>query len=352
MSINEKKVLYGLIKYPNLTDLDIQKLISVKGSTYSVIKKKLKESDYYSNIRLPILQHLGCKYLIISLIKLNRKINLEERSKLSKMYLGKYPENFFIISEANYALMISIAEDMIDFEKNFQDFIQVYGHHNLLAEEEIDIISFPFDLTMAFSYFDFAALLNRTFKLNFEEYSITIDSKFEKTNFKVKNAEFSDLEKRIYYGLIKYPELPDNLIADEIKCSRQSVTKAKEKFFEEDLIEKKRIVDLGKLGFEILAISHTKTNPRQSLEERFICVEALYRKQTPIFHVSKNFDRISITPFKNFSEFQEIYEWSTNFCTINDCIIKEPNRILLSISQMKILKNHVYAPLVKKILNL
>ena len=77
LTINEKKVLYGLIKYPNFTDIEIQKIIKVKGSTYSIIKKKLRDKGYFSTIRMPVFQHLGCKYSIVTYIKLNRKIYME-----------------------------------------------------------------------------------------------------------------------------------------------------------------------------------------------------------------------------------------------------------------------------------
>ena len=42
LTLNEKKVLYGLIKYPDSPDAEVIKRISVNKSTYAVLKKKLE----------------------------------------------------------------------------------------------------------------------------------------------------------------------------------------------------------------------------------------------------------------------------------------------------------------------
>ena len=350
LSENEKKVLYGLVRYPDLPDTEIHKRIGVKRSTYALHKKKLMENGYYSTVRVPILQHLGCTFLIVSYLTLNRKKTLKDRLAVSNKYLGEFPEEFFVVSEANHAINIAIAKNMTEFERNFEQFIQVFEDNDLLAEERITTIRFPFDLTRVLSFFEFAPLLHRTFELDLNDDAVDLEVNFEKTQCVVKNRELSELEKSIYYALIKYPELSDSGLAGKVKCTRQSITKAKERFYDEALIKTKRIINLEKLGFGILAFTHSKCNPRKSMAERRECIIRISKIKMPIFHLSKNFDRISITPFMNFKDYHDIHERATNFCSINDIITEEPKTILLSIPRMTMIKNHLYAPIVKKIL--
>ena len=349
---NEEKVLYGLVKYPDLSDIAIHEKMSVKKSTFAVLKKKLRENGYYSTIRVPILQHIGCTFLIFSYLNLNRKTTLKERLKIIKENSDTFAEEFFTVTEANNAVNISIAKNMTDFERNFAQVIRVYEDNNLLGEDGITTVRYPFELTRCLSFFDYAPVLNRVLGLNIESKESKGSKKLPLKIMDVKNVDLSKFEKKIFHGLIKYPEDSDANIAKKVKCARQSVTKAKERFYEEGRIKKKRYLNLKKLGFEILAVTHSKCNPRKTLEERDAGIEYISDIKTPIFHISKNFDRISITPYKDFEDFHNLHDTSFNFCSKKEVCVGEPKTILLSIPRMTIIKNNIYAPLVEKVLEI
>ena len=60
----EQLMLYGLIKYPNLTDKQLSEKLNLKHSTATSIRHRLRKNEYYRKIIIPRLQNMGCKILV------------------------------------------------------------------------------------------------------------------------------------------------------------------------------------------------------------------------------------------------------------------------------------------------
>ena len=77
ISRNEQLVLYGLAKYPTMGDNEICKAIDMKQSTFSTIKKKLRNNDYYKNCEFSVSHRT--LLLIMILVNPTRIILLFQR---------------------------------------------------------------------------------------------------------------------------------------------------------------------------------------------------------------------------------------------------------------------------------
>ena len=185
LSYNEKLILYGLVKYPQKSDNDICNIFDLKKSTFSTIKKRLLNKKYFRSVRVPIFQHLGCELLVVSYGKLNQQTTLKERLNISKkLWLGT-PEHFFIISESNQAIILSISRNITDFEERFEDITQIYKEYEFFEGRGFTTILFPFNLFRSFNFFDFAPFLNRFFNLNFQIAESDIISKKVSAKFSI-----------------------------------------------------------------------------------------------------------------------------------------------------------------------
>lgn len=351
LSDNDKLVLYSLAKFPHLADNEIYEKFGFKKSTFSTIKNKLEKNGFYYTIRVPILQHIGCELLVVTYATLNRTTTIEQRMEVARKYWNQIPEDFYLLSESNQAINIAIGENITNFERNFENINQVYEIHDFLDSRGFVTVLFPFDISYAFSFFDYAPLLNRIFNLNLEENKRNINICSEKIKCRVKKREMSSMEKKIYYSLVKYPNLSDAVLAEKINYSRYKITKNKEKFYEEKLMRTTRIINLENLGLEILAFTHSKFNPKKIIEQRKISIDKVTQFMTPIFSISKNLECIRIAAFKNFKDYQAIHDTVTRFCIESDLLKEEPYTMLLSVPRMTYIKNHIYAPLVKEILD-
>lgn len=351
LSRNEKMVLYGLTKYPVWSDNDVCKKIQMKQSTFSTIKKKLLQDGYYHTAYDPILQHLGCELLSIWYLKLNRKTSEKERLEISRDDLLAAKNLVVAISESNQSIFLSMSKNISDHVETFDRIVQLYESHEYL-EEDVQCILFPFEQSAIFRFFDFAPILNRIFEIESPaENVLDLDVDSSKVRCKVMHRDLSELEKQVYLGLIRYPYLSDSALSEKLGSSRQVVGRLRAKFLEEKLIKKRRIVNMEKLGFEMLVMTHAKFNPNKPLRERQLCIQNIAKIKTPIFNIARDRESVMLTPFKNFEEYQSIHEKVLNFCWSHDSLKEEPITILMSIPRLHEIKWRVYEPLVKAVLN-
>jgi len=349
LSRNEQLVLYNLVRHPTLSDRDVYDMIHMRQSTYSTIKKKLRDEGYYYTSYAPILQHLGCDLLVVWYVTLNRKTRTEERLALTRDGLLAASEIFTIISESNQAVLLSISRNIAGHVKVSDSMVQLYEKNDFL--EEIHYVLFPFDVSSVFSFFDFAPLLNRIFRIEPPGVDVgDFDVNSRKVKCRVKHTEMNELEKRVYLGLVRYPELSDSMLSERIGCSRQVFTRLKNRFLQKKLIKRRRIVSLEKLGFKILAMTHSHFNPLKPLYDRQKCMRHVTVTRTPIFNIARDPESVMLTAFRDFEEFKELHNDFVSFCAAHDSLRGEPTTFLLSIPRLFEIKWLVYEPLVRKVL--
>ena len=351
LSYNEKLILYGLVKYPNKSDNEICNILKLKKSTFSTIKKRLFQKNYFRSIRVPIFQHIGCELLVVSYGKMNQNTTLKERLTLSKkLWLGT-PEHFYIASESNQGVILSISQNITDFEERFEDITQIYKEYEFFEGRGFTTILFPFKLFRIFNFFDYAPFLNRYFNLKLEsnEDINTISSKYMCT---VKNREMTKLEKRIFFELVQHPYYSDYKIAEVAKCSRHTISRMKNNFYSEKLMRTTRIVNLDKLGLGILAFAHSRFNPKTTVDERKRYIQKVSDLQTPIFNISRRLEGVTLTPFRNYEEYQEIHGEVTRFSAREELLQEDPTTMLFSIPRMVMVRDHDNSLLTKKVLDL
>ena len=350
LSHNEKTVLYHLVRYPSFSDQEIYERIDMKQSTYSTIKKKLREDNYYHDTYDPILQHLGCELLAVWYVTLNRKTRTEDRLSLTRDSLLTASDIFCMVSESNQAVIISISKNIAEHVKVSDRIIQLYEKHDFL--EEIHYVLFPFDVSAVFSFFDFAPLLNRIFQIEPIDVCIgDVDINSERVRCNVKNIQMNELEKRVYLSLIKHPELSDSAISEKAGCSRQVFARIKHRFIEEKLIKKRRVVNMEKLGFKILSMVHSKYNPLKPLSERQKCVQNTMTSQTPIFSIARYPESIMLVAFRDFEEYKQLHNEYVSFCAERHILVGNPLSLNLSIPRLHEIKWLVYEPLVRSVLD-
>ncbi len=349
---NEKLVLYGLTEYPLLADQEICNIIDLKPSTFSTLKKKLFNEGYYRSSYDPILQHLGFEIVAIWYAKLNRSTKPKERLAITRKEFMDSNELIVVLSESNQMILVSISKNISDHMAVFDRIVQLYEYHDFL-EGEMQCVLFPFEQSAIFTFFDFSALIDRLYKFRYPQHDLLeLNINSPKIRCRVEHKDLTPLQKKVFLGLIRHPDLSDSSMAEEIGCSRQAIRTFRNQFIEEKLIKKRRIVNLEKLGFQILAMTHSKFNPHRPLNERKLCIQTIGRLQTPIFNIARDRESVMFTPFLNFKTYQANQEAVLSFCTEKQSLKEEPATILMSIPRIHEVKWLIYEPLVRKALQL
>jgi len=347
LSKNEKLTLYGLVKYPNYNDREIAEKIGLKMSTVTAIKNRLKRNNVFKTIRVPIFQNLGCEIFEVSYAKLNLTTSQEARVRPGKKLIEDFAETFFAIFEPDKMFSMSVSKNFTESKKNIDRFMQVFSEHNFLEGDNYTFIHFPFEMTKIHNFFDMSNLLKRHFALDLS----LPEERDEERNVKVIPDAFTKIQKKVYHGLVSYPDLLDNRIARKIGVTRQSVTKMRKRFEADGLIKSLRLANLKTLGFEILVLIHVKYNPKSPPSKRSDC-KKIWDELPIFFNVSTTLEGVMLAAVKNYRDYQQFMNRLIKYYKENEIIKEEPVTYLFSIEDMDMLKCHVYVPIVKKIFNI
>ena len=284
----EKLMLYGLAKYPQLTDKELSKKLNLKHSTITSIRHRLKENDYLRKLIIPKLQSLGCEMLVVIYTHFSPLIPLLERIEIAGETIEVFDEIFFSVGEQDKGFSLSLSQDYATIGRINDIRTQTFGGRGLLEEEYPNTVVFPFEISKIYRFFDFAPLLKSNLGLDLEE-----ETEIEPVDFISTDGIVSDTEKNVYCMLVSYPELSDSDVGRELGVSRHTVSRLRRKFEENNLMSKITLPNFVKLGFEILAFYHIRFDPRTppNLDDN---ETASLMSDSSIFFASRKFEAVVI----------------------------------------------------------
>jgi DNA-binding Lrp family transcriptional regulator len=156
-------------------------------------------------------------------------------------------------------------------------------------------------------------------------------------------------EKVIMKGLLQYPDLPDNKIANMLDTTRQAVARHKKELIELNVIKKLRVIDYTKIGFDILCLVEAHYNRSKGSNRSAPDIEHL--NLPSFFSVYGNYETVSLSLFQDFQQFSEDrdnYSTAMNkFCRVRG----EPMIRLFSPKDTITFKHLDYLPLVDDFLS-
>ncbi|MDG6219094.1 MAG: MarR family transcriptional regulator, partial [Candidatus Thermoplasmatota archaeon] len=257
MKQTERLTLYGLVKYPELNDKQLSKKLNLKHSTVSSIRNRLRKNGYFRTIVLPSLENMGCELLAVIYTTFSPLIPLGERVKIAEKSIDIFEEIFFSLGEQDKGFSISLSKDYTTIGRINDIRTQTFGDHGLLEEDYPNIIVFPFEISKIYRFFDFAPLLKSGCNVD----NIPKEKSHNIAFKTINNISFRKLEKNVYHMIVKYPELSDAEIGENIGVSRHTISRLRRKFEGKNLIRKINLPDIKKMGFEIFSLYHIKFNP-------------------------------------------------------------------------------------------
>ncbi len=347
LSENEKAVLYGLVKHPLLNDRQLAETIDFKMSTLTAIKNRLKKSGFFSTVRLPALNMLDCELLSVSYGSYNPLVLEDERLRIHTENAHLYRNIFYSLWEANQGFSVGIYPNYTKAKRVNEEFKLVYSENHLYDKSGFQQIMFPFEITTLLRFFDFLPLLHRLF-----EREEPFEEKLELEPEGFSKRRLTKTEKKVLYGLVKYPDMPDKQIAERINVTRQSIARARKDFEATGLIETKRVVNLKKLGYEILALAHVKFRPETLIENREEGIQQVVDWIPAFFWVAENLETMLLGAYQNFEELQRSKMKSIALYKKFDFLKEEPMLQLYSIPNIKFLRHYDYSEMILDMLDI
>ncbi len=341
---NEQLVLYGLTKYPHKNDSTIANLLNLKLSTYTSIKRRLKDQELYRTIALPLLNKLGCELFTITHTTFNPVIPLEERIHTTTKTIEVFPEIFFSIGEQEQGFSLSLSENYTELGRINDIRTQTFGSVGLLEDEYPEETIYPFKTSKITRFFDFTRPLNHLYNLNQPDSETPPHHHW----FAAQNVPLSAKEKHILATLVQNPTQTTQQIGEKINLSRHTISRMKHFFQAQGLLKYITIPNFTKLGYSILTVYHIKLNPQNSSPETDLT--ALDTHSTILFS-QRHFEFSIISIYSSYQEFKEDMMIKIRYLKEHNLIRTAPKIFEYPLERSIIIKPVDLAPITKHLLS-
>jgi predicted transcriptional regulator len=351
LSEREKLVLYCMVRNPNHTDRELAADTDLNLSTVTAIRRRLRERGYYSRVRIPHLQGMGSELLAVTYFYYKATIPLEIRLITGNKLVRDHKEVFWAGSEYTQAISLQLAHNLTDARRNIAEIKELYTAQGFLDDGGVTFLTFPFEISRVPLFFDFEPLLRQTFSRLGEPWGLAsmpgyIDAGLE------KQPRLTNVGKRVYHGLIQYPEFTDTELSKEISVSQRTITKLRNKFESAGMLRSTVVPNLSKLGFNMLVFDHAKLNLHIPEKQRIDILNLLAGIKPPIFMAIGGDDVAALTAYEDFETYRRCMNSFSEIYKHDDIFVGEPKRLMFSLAEMKMLKEHVYGPIVGKVLGI
>ena len=351
----EKLVLFGLIKWPNLSDTELTEKLDIKRPTITSIRNRLSKEGYFEYIVIPNLAKIGCELITVFHSVFNPLTDFSIRKKYANLVREHFKDYFFVAGTDRERAMMAASRNFTELREQVDYTERVYWSQGFLTDKGSTYAFFPLEYTRIFPFFDYGNLLHNQFGLNLEIKREPLKAEFEK----VGQLDLKQKEKLIFYALVKYPTLNDVEIGEKLSLSRQTVSSVRKRFLEDNMLLQRRIPNIKKLGFGLLVFAHSVFNPNFTLEERlkrlweFLSLPAFSGwYDSKILDFSSNLESVTLTVFQTYAEFQKYYGNYLSFYKKEGFLLRETAIRIFSIKDLTPLSEIRFDPLIKKFMGI
>lgn len=338
----EEKVLWGLVRYPDLNDSELSSVLHIKLSTLTSIKRRLTASEFYHNLNVPMLNRLGCELLAIIYMQFNPVIPLEKRIQTTKKTIEVFDELFFSVGEQEKGFSISLSKNYTNIGRINEIRTETFGKLGLLEKEYPQEVVFPFETSQISRFFDYSRLLKKMFSLDEKEPETKVDWFND-----LKDLELSTKEKKVYTALVEHPNATTQNIGKEVGLSRHTVARMRNSFFEKGLLRQIALPNLKKLGVELFTFYHIRFNPNKAPNRSDI---AYLDSPFTILLASRKFETVILSAYPTYQDYKEDEMNKIRFLKENNLIAYPPFVGTYMFEGMAVIKDFDFAPITKKIL--
>ena len=259
----------------------------------------------------------------------NEAVPIEMRIKYFTQFVSEEPSAVFALMSRSSGVVFCIARNYSEATIIRDKMGIFFTSHHLIEEGAWKRALFPFSTSRFWNFFSFSPVL---------KYVHSMKKKPQIPEFiKDKKAvlvRLSRKEKKVLYGLVKYPEEADSTVADRFGVSRQAVSNIKKRFVNEDLISTQRVLNFEHMGCHLLAFSYTYFGPKTPLETRRSGIEYVKSVVPGFMGISNNFESILFAATKGYPEYDNMRENLLSFYKSHLSIAKPPEVLLFPVKDI------------------
>ncbi|MCK4457038.1 MAG: MarR family transcriptional regulator [Thermoplasmata archaeon] len=340
---SDARVLRGLVRYPLLSDKDLASKLDMKSPTVTAIRRKLVENRVLRSVEVPDFAALGCEVMVISLGSLVSYPALEERlASVSDLFQKE--EIVYAFMEPGQDFMIQISPSLTCAMRNIHSIEERYQSQGFI-EEPMQVLAFPLGTSEVYRYFDFTPLLDVLFEGKERE-------EVRKTHFRTRSVKLGRKESIVLSSLVERPEANDTEHSKRLDISRMTVGRARRRFREERIVERILIPDFSRTGIRLLVVTSARFHPRSSATLKYNLPRIMKLLGPAFFCVHDPRKIVAVSAFRDFGDYKRRFHELSEAYKEHEYFWDAPKRLLFSLDQSIVGKDHDYGPLVGKLLAL
>jgi hypothetical protein len=332
----EKDTLYGLIRHPQLNDVELATELDMARSTVTVARKRFVDDGLISFTYVPDIMRLGCEVLTVLYGE------FQEAGKDVDTVKGKVRKElkdaFYMLTHGGQHLSLSAAGSITDVGEHIRSHYRIHHDSGYLTDKRHNYILFPLQHTHITRDFDYAPLLAKHLG---KEYMPET-----KHNIQCLMWRPTRREQKVMDALLTHSDKSDYAVSKAAKVSRQTVNAVKNRFLKEGFLKPKWIPNLRKLGFEFLSFTHLHMHPHTDRHGR---KDHIRKAENPaqILKVAGDLETAVISAHPDYRDYVKTQKELEKAYGRNLHIIDEPRTQLYPLTESEHLLEHDYSGLLR-----
>jgi hypothetical protein len=343
----EKATLYGLARYPGCNDRELSDILSEKMSTVTSIRRRMKGRGLFFRAMVPSFGALGCEVMAVCYGGVSSGCLVDMKKAQDRgLFSGREDASFFAQIATFSWLELGAFRNYSEAKRKGEGMWRklnvllggVPGHPCTQSY-------YPMDQLTIHNFFDYTALLGKLF-------GFSARGDRARAARQTPSRKLTSIERLVFYGLVKYPDARDKVVADRLSVSRQAVARIRRLLVDEGFLTPIIVPGLDKLGYDIVAFFRFHLNPCNTLKERGATVYALLQGVPNIFAFSAGLECVLVGAYCTFPEFEHSSIQLTKRLEDAGRLEAAPEIQTFLLSDTVVVKNHDYLPVVKSMLDL
>lgn len=325
----EKKVLYGLTRWPDASDGQLGAFLSLKRSTVTVIRNRLYKNGFFIKRKIPNFKALNLELLAIAYGGFSPQANFTKRLQigLTKIACGWNSFIFGISTEKGFVAVFAL-KNYTEIEKIRTFCFREYGD----CFKDVELVIFPLEIYRIVHFFNFAPILKELFELSLPEVSESISNSKKRA---ISIQSLKPIDKKVLHYLVKYPDENDQNLAKLAKISRVTFSKTRKKLEGNGLVKSAVLPNFKKLNVELVALIHGKFAPKVSYEVRTEGHALIDSLPHHFMMITGDREGIILGLYKNYTDFEQYYELLDNFYRLKGFFISPPFSAIFPIQNIR-----------------
>ena len=155
----EREVFSALVRYPELSDFAINKIISISATSINNIRKKFESQSIIKQRIIPNLSLMGFELITLTHLKFKSYGSISARTELINEILWKIP-SFLYLSSNTDEIILAAYKNFSEYQHINDDIVRIYRDKNFLASEPRTFL-FPLSESIMIKEHTYVPLVNQ-----------------------------------------------------------------------------------------------------------------------------------------------------------------------------------------------